>query len=489
MTTPDRPDPSRLTAVELRALMAAGRASAQDVAQACLARTAQREPQVRAWAWHDPQAVMAQARALDEAAAAAGQANETDAAGEAGGVQGGAAAGRALHGIPVGVKDIIDTRDMPTEYGSAWHAGHRPQADAGVVASLRAAGAVIFGKTVTTEFAYVHAGPTANPHDLGHTPGGSSSGSAAAVADFMVPMALATQTGGSTIRPAAYCGVVGFKPTLGVVALDGVKPLSGAMDTIGVHARCVADAALLYEVLRAGPQGAAQVRAPQPGDAGAGQAEAGGRQARGHAASAPRLAAWRIAYCPGPHAGSASDDARRVLEEARALLAAAGAQVEPLELPEAYAGLSEANRIVMAYEAARNFAREYENGRERLGAATVALIESGQACSESDYRGALALARECAGQHAALMRERDALLTFSAPGEAPPRSEGTGDSLFNRAWTTMGVPCLTLPAGRGRRGLPLGVQLVGAAGADDALLQLGRYVEDVLAERARAGET
>jgi Asp-tRNA(Asn)/Glu-tRNA(Gln) amidotransferase A subunit family amidase len=420
-----------LTATELLALQARGAATPLEIVQACLARIVQREPQVRAWAWHDPQDALQQARALPSGPA-----------------------GLPLYGVPVGIKDIIDTADMPTEYGSAAYKGYRPGADAEVVRRLRAAGALILGKTVTTEFAYAHPGPTVNPHNAKHTPGGSSSGSAAAVGDLMVPLALGTQTGGSTIRPAAYCGIVGFKPTFGNIPTQGVRPLSPSMDTLGIHARSVADARLLYAVLSGSVPPAV-------------------------AAAAER--APRIAFCPDFLGDRADADARRVLNQARAALEADGAEVVLQSLPEAWAELGQANRSIMAYEAARENERTYAEVGDRLAPPTKALIEAGRVMPPAQYRQALELVAACRESFEQLMHDFDAILTFSAPGEAPAIEQGTGDSIFNRAWTTLGVPCLTLPYGRGAQGLPLGVQFVGAAGRDYALLDLGERVASLSA--------
>ncbi|GAA4321411.1 amidase [Pigmentiphaga soli] len=395
----------------------------------CLARIAAREPAVRAWAHHEPGQVLRQAAGLPPRTPA-----------------------MPLWGVPVAVKDIIDTADMPTECGSRALAGRRPAADAAVVRRLREAGAVIMGKTVTTEFAYVHPGPTANPHDPARTPGGSSSGSAAAVAAGMVPLALGTQTGGSTLRPSAYCGIVGFKPTYGALPIGGVHPLAPSMDTVGIHARSVDGARLLYEVLTGLPP----------------------------AAPAGGLRRLRFAFHPGPQRDEAEEDARAVLEGARRALLAAGAEEIPLALPEEFGALSEINRLVMAYEGARALHPYYERAPSALGAPTVALIEQGRALLERAYREALATVARCRAAHAAAARSVDFLLTFSAPGEAPLAAAGTGSSVFNRPWTTLGVPAITLPAGRGAHGMPIGVQLAGFAGADLALLAAARRAETLL---------
>jgi Asp-tRNA(Asn)/Glu-tRNA(Gln) amidotransferase A subunit family amidase len=399
-----------------------------------LARIAVQDPQIKAWVWHDPEQVREQFNRLPE--------NATH---------------LPLFGVPVGVKDIIDTVDMPTEYGSRAFKGHRPNADAAVVARLKAAGALIMGKTVSTEFAHVHAGPTLNPHNLAHSPGGSSSGSAAAVAAGMVPLAFGTQTGGSTIRPSAYCGIVGFKPSYGLISLAGVNPLAPSMDTIGIHAGDVADAAVLYSVLR-------------------GQTMPPIQQNR----------ALTIGWFPGPHADKAAPESHAALALARKILSSRDdVQVVEVHLPSPQFGdLSEGNRLIMAYEAALHHRAVYEQKGELLGAATRKLIETGMAISEADYEAQRAHVLTCRALFAPALRQVDALLTFSAPGEAPLVEQGTGDSTFNRAWTIIGAPCLTLPLTKGPRGLPIGVQLVAAVGEDFKLLQIGAQLERILAHRA-----
>ena len=417
------------TATQLSRRIAAGEISATELNEACLARIAEREGQVRAWAWHDPEQVRRQVTGLPSDAT-----------------------GKPLYGIPIGIKDIIDTADMPTAYGSRAYADHRPAVDAVIVQRLKAAGAVIMGKTVSTEFAYMHPGPTTNPHHPLHTPGGSSSGSAAAVADTMVPLALGSQTGGSTIRPSAFCGIVGFKPTHGQVSLEGVFPLSPTMDTIGLHARSVADVALLYPVLLGRAVGVARIEAP-----------------------------LRVALHPGPAADEAGSEAWRALESAREAMHGAGITFveDPLPADELRAA-GEANRRIMAYEAGRHHQAVFRASPDLLGEVTRTMIASGLAMTRSEYEEALATAAKARSSFIRGMSAIDALLTFSAPGEAPLASGGTGSSAFNRIWTTIGAPCLTLPHGRGAHGLPTGVQLVCVNGQDARLLAIGERVEAIL---------
>lgn len=427
--------PSWRQAVDIVAQIDGGTVSAETVVDECLCRIAEREPLVKAWAWLDATAARRSAQSLP-----ARQHSQS------------------LYGVPVGIKDIIDTADMPTSYGSALYSEHRPATDAVVVARLRAAGAIIMGKTVTTEFAYVHPGPTHNPHHLDHTPGGSSSGSAAAVADGMVPLALGSQTGGSTIRPSAYCGVVGFKPSFAAVNMEGVRPLAPSMDAIGIHARSVADVALVYPVI------------------------AGLRQPPANNSKTPIQSRLRIGYFPGPHAAEAHADARDALERAASQMTASGMDVVPVDLPlHLFAELGAANRIIMAYEAARVAGGDYDRGREILGPSTRELIETGRGTTAKDYGQARELTMTCRKVFAQMMCRVNMLLTFSAPGEAPRQCDGTGSSIFNRAWTTIGAPCLTLPFGYGSsHTLPLGIQLVSACGGDSALLEGGARVEQSL---------
>ncbi len=426
--------PARPQAVDIVAAIDGGLASPESVMEECLERIAQREPSVKAWAWHDAAGSRRAAGALKPRTAA-----------------------QPLYGVPVGIKDIIDTADMPTSYGSALYEGHRPVADAAVVSRLRDAGAIVMGKTTTAEFAYVHPAATCNPYDLEHTPGGSSSGSAAAVADGMVPVALGSQTGGSTIRPSAYCGVVGFKPSFAAVPMNGIRPLAPSMDTIGIHARSVADVALVYSVL------------------------AGQQMGAGHP-GASRREPLCIGLYPGPHADEADEDARKALELAARRMRIKGMTLRPAELPlDLFAGLSAANRTIMAYEGARVAEDDFRRGRDLLGPSTLALIEAGRSINDADYNSARELAAICRRTFAEAMLHFDLLLSLSAPGEAPLQREGTGSSIFNRAWTTIGAPCLALPLGYGKSGvLPLGIQLIGGCGGDQALLDSALLVEEAL---------
>lgn len=414
------------TLTELNAQTASGQITSKQVLESQLARIAVREPQVQAWAWHHPEQVRQQFDALTERQRT-----------------------QPLAGVAIGIKDIIDTAEMPTAYGSKAYVGHRPMQDADVIQKLKSAGAILMGKTVTTEFAHVHAGPTVNPHHFSHTPGGSSSGSAAAVADGMVALALGSQTGGSTIRPAAFCGIVGFKPTYGRIGLEGVMPLSSAMDTMGLMARSVDDIKLLSSVLL-GPPSEKKVVRPKP----------------------------VFACYPGPNADEADQESVRLLARARAQLIDRGAELIEIDLPHAdFDAVSRANRLIMAYQASRYHQELYRREPEKLGASTRNLIETGLAMSEDQFNAEIELAARCRTIFLEAMAGIDALLTFSAPGQAPRVEQGTGASTFNRIWTTIGAPCVTLPAGNSHQGLPLGVQFVASHHQDDALLHLAKQFE------------
>jgi len=421
--------PNELHAIDALASMAAGRLTAEALTRACLDRVAARDAVVRAFAWLDPE------RALDEARA-------RDRAGRTGSLG-------PLHGLPFGVKDIIDTHDMPTSCGSPIHAGHRPSADAACVALAREAGAVMLGKTVTTEFALRHPGPTANPHAPAHTPGGSSSGSAAAVADCMVPVAFGTQTGGSIIRPASYCGVVGYKPSISTINPTGVKPLAGSFDTVGLFARCIDDCALVVGVLAGDERGTAPLESVRPARVGLW-----------------RTPAWR-------HAEAATV---RAVETAAAQLERNGVVVDEIELPAQFELFLDAQSDVLRFEAARVFAFERTRRAELLSPSSRRELEAGAAIPRQRYLAAQVLLARCRALFAAAIAPFDALLTASAPGEAPAGLDDTGEAMFNRWGSGLLVPCVNLPAFTGPKGLPVGIQLMGAIGEDDRLLRAAKWI-------------
>src|SRR5436305_4215596 len=426
--------PNQLSAAAAVAQLSSGDLTAEAWSGACLERAEERES-VEGWAWLDPEHALAQARAADRA-------------------------GRPglLAGLPIGIKDIIDTVDMPTEHGSPIYRANRPFADAACVALLRMAGAVIFGKTVTTEFANRFPGPTANPHNPAHTPGGSSSGSAAAVADFMVPLAIGTQTGGSVIRPAAYCGVVGFKPSYGLFPPAGMHPNTESLDTVGIMARSVEDIALFRAALMAIP----------------------------YDPPAMPERPLRLALCRTPHWDRALPDGKAILEEAAARLRAAGAEIVESELPPQCDGISEVQRRHSVFEALRVHAPELHHHAALLSPDLLdeGKIADARVLSLDDFREAWRDAERMRAAAADWAGRFDAILTLPAPGQAPRGLQDTGSAIFNGLWTVFYIPCFYLPAGTGPDGLPVGIQLVGKRHADAALLATRLWVERRLGDRA-----
>ena len=421
-------------AAAARTALASGALTPRGLVGTCRARIAAREPEVMAWA------------ALDAAAIEAERARvETIPAAHRG----------PLWGLPVAVKDVFDTADLPTTYGSEIYAGHRPAADAAAVARLRAAGALVLGKTVSTEFAWWQAGPTRNPHDPARTPGGSSQGSAAAVADGMVPLALGSQTAASTIRPAAFCGCVGLKPTHGLISTAGVKALAGSFDTVGVFARRVGDAALLAGVL-SGEAWGALAPAPPMG-----------------------IARWK-----GPEWAAAEGPAVEAVEAALARLAAAGATVTDAPVRPPFDRLTAAHGQVLAAEAARDLAHEARTGWDRLSRPLRDLLETGAALPAAERAAARALIGACARDLDGLFGGAALLAAPSAIGEAVPRERGTGNPDMSRAFTALGLPAISIPCGAGPAGLPLGLQLVARPGEDAALLSAALWAEGVLGRGA-----
>jgi Asp-tRNA(Asn)/Glu-tRNA(Gln) amidotransferase A subunit family amidase len=417
-----------ISAAEAARQIRSGRLTSRALVKACLARVGERERDVGAWACLDAAGALEAARVADATRPAG-----------------------PLHGVPVAFKDIIDTFDLPTALGSTIYGGRQPSWDAACVAACRAAGAIVIGKTVTTEFAYFHPGRTRNPRNLAHTPGGSSSGSAAAVADGMVPVALGTQTQGSVIRPAAFCGIVGFKPSFNDVSVSGVRAFSPSLDTVGVLCRAVEDAVLMRGVLIGGDV---------------------------PTALEPMSAAPRFAVCRTPPWGGVDDASVRCVDSVAERCRRAGARVDEAPLPAEFASLLEDQRLVMLYEAARNFLFESTRFADRLSERLRTALEEGWTVSRTRYeQGCEALAKARA-RFAALAQDHDAWLVPSTVGEAPLASAGgTGDPLHNRLWSAMHGPNLTLPAGRGPLGLPLGVQFVAAPGRDESLLRAALWAE------------
>jgi Asp-tRNA(Asn)/Glu-tRNA(Gln) amidotransferase A subunit family amidase len=438
-----------MTATDAAPLMRDGIISAQQLMEACLARVREVDDSVQAWAFLDPDHALAQARAADEWRL------------------GGNPIG-PLHGVPVGLKDIIDTADMPTENGSVLHAGRTPSRDATVVAMLRGAGAIIMGKTVTTEFATRTAGKTRNPHHAGHTPGGSSSGSAAAVAAGMVPLALGSQTTGSTIRPASYCGVYGLKPTHGLIPRHGMFQLSRSLDHVGLFARSLDDLALLMEVLvgydERDPDSQPRARVPY----------------RAVACEEPPLPPV-FAFVKTRRWDRVDADAKEAFVELAGHL---GDRLEEIELLGAGEDVLAAHDAVSGPEIAMNLRKEWEHGRDRLSPALRARIERGREVRGVDYVSALARVPGLNAGFTELFEQRyDAILTPAAFGTAPAGLESTGDPAMCAVWTLCGMPSLSVPLMQGANGLPLGVQLVGRRHGDARLLRTARWLVDHLRAR------
>ena len=419
----------RLDAWQAAALLARRELNAVDLVRACLDRIAERDAQIHAFIQLNADAALDLARQLD-----------------AGAWRG------LLHGLPFGVKDLLDTHDLPTGYGSPIYAGHQSPADAAAVALCREAGAILLGKTVTTELANLHAGATRNPHDFNRTPGGSSSGSAAAVADCMLPLALGTQTAGSVIRPAAFCGVVGFKPSHNRVPKAGVKALSETLDTVGCFSRSVRDAALLGAVLTGDLRMASADLFTQP-------------------------AAPRIGLCQTPEWSMADSDTQQAWAHAQTALAG---HCAPLALPASLGHLVATQQEVQNFETARSLSHERLEAGGQISEELLERIAAGLAISgETHVRNlvATALARQ---QVEALFQDHDVLLAPSTVGEAPLGLEFTGDPLFCRSWTLLGLPCVHLPFFTGQNGMPVGLQLVGAYGDDHRLLAAAHWVHERL---------
>ena len=401
------------------------------LAEACLARVELREKDVQAWAHIDPEAVLAQARARDKEPPRS-----------------------AIHGVPVAVKDIIDTSDMPTEYGSAIYSGHRPRTDAACVALLRAAGAVIMGKTVTVELAAFHWARTRNPHNPGHTPGGSSSGSGAAVGDFMAPLALGTQTGGSTIRPAAYCGVVGNKPSFNLINRAGVKPLAESQDTVGLMARSVPDVAHMISIL-----------------AGCAVPDFDRKDL-----SPPRVGICAIEPWPTKlHPAMA-----KAMQNSAARLALAGARVREVPLLQPFEPLFTAQRKMNDYEAWRALAHERTHHADKLSSSLSARMVEAARCTYGQYRESQAVIARFGSWLNETFADYEILLTPAVPDEAPPGLENTGDSTFIRIWTALHTPTITLPVFTGEKGLPMGLQVIGPVGEDERTLAHAEWLHRAL---------
>ena len=423
-----RPPLNTLSASEIANEIAAGKTTCEAVVQDCVARIAERDGAVKAFVNFDAAIALDQARALDR----------------------GPRRG-PLHGVPIGLKDTIDTVDMPTEMGSPIYRGNRPRADASCVALLRRAGAIILGKTATCEFAGSAPPETTNPHNAAHTPGGSSSGSAAAVADYMVPAALGTQTGGSVLRPSSFCGVFGYKPTYNTINKQGVWPAADSIDTIGWLGRSVDDIALLTTVLRMETP-----RPPRELDA------------------APRIGVWRTDLWD-----TAQDETKAAIEDAAGRLSKAGAAVRDIDMPDAFNGLHVIARSTIGfYERAACMAYAWDHQRERLSPQMQRYIENGHKISRDDYVAGLRRLDECRVLLAETFANFDVLLVPCVPGEAPKGLGATGDPSMQAIWTALHTPTMTLPTHRGPNDLPVGIQLVAQRYDDDRLFACARWIWD-----------
>ncbi len=415
-------EPHRMTAARASRLIRAGELSAEALTRACLDRAAARDGEVRAWAFLDPDLALAQARALDAAPSRG-----------------------PLHGLPVGIKDVILTRDMPTRYNSPFHAGSWLAADAACVSLLRSAGAVVFGKTETVEFAATgRKAPTRNPHDLTRTPGASSSGSAAAVADFHAPLALGTQTAGSVIRPASYCGVWALKPTWGLASTEGAKRFAATLDTLGWFARSAEDLGLMLDVFD-----------PDPSDA-----------------AAPfELRGARIGVCRTPSWDQAEPATRAALATGAERLAAAGARLVDLTLPPLFDDLPAAAMRIMSAEGRAAFLPEYRAAPELLDEALLGIATNASGISRADLTDAYDLAGACRQAFASVAESFDAVLAPSTTGEAPVGLGFTGSPAFNALWTLLHTPCVNVPGLLGPNGMPVGLTVTGPRFSDRRVLE------------------
>jgi Asp-tRNA(Asn)/Glu-tRNA(Gln) amidotransferase A subunit family amidase len=419
---------NHLSLVEAAQAIQRGDVTSEALVRDCLARIEERDGIVKAWASYDPDHVLAQARACD-----------------AGSRQG------PLHGVPVGIKDVLNTFDYPTQMGSPIYAGYRSRNDAACVAMLRSAGALILGKTHTCEFAGIHPNVTTNPLAQERTPGGSSSGSAAAVADHMVPLAIGTQTGGSVLRPASFCGVVGFKPTFGTFNREGLKFAAESIDTIGLITRSVADAAFATSLLTGG----------------------------GSYVHAPLSAPPRLAVCRTHMWEQAEASSRACVEQAIAKARAAGAEVTEIILPQIFADLTAAREIINDVERARSLPWEWTHKRDMLSPIMCRTIEKGLLVADVDYRRALNLAALARLEIAQIIKGFDAVLAPCVNGEAPVGLHYTGDPSFQALWSLLYLPSISIPAHSGPASMPVGLQLIAAAGDDKKLLGAALWMQQV----------
>lgn len=438
--------PHTLTATEAAGYIASGQLKSVQLVQSCLNHIAGTDGAIHAWAHLDPEAALAQAAACDALR------------------QKGLATG-PLHGIPVALKDIIETRDMPTQRGTAIFKGRQSETDARIVEMLREAGAVIMGKTVTTELAFVHANETRNPHNAKHSPGGSSSGSAAAVAAGHVPLAIGTQTNGSVIRPASFCGTFGFKPTRGMIPRTGVLQTSVTLDQIGTFARTLEDAAFLADAIagydQRDPESFAHARANMT------------KGARDDAPVDPDFAWFNL-----PFNDRLSEAAHEGLEGVMEIMDARVTRMDPADQ---LSNLVAVQARIHEYEIAQHQAEVFDNHWDMISDTLKPIITRARQISTTEYEDALAVKASAEAFFDDFFIEFDAIIAPAAAGEAPLFGNGTGDPIFCTLWTLAGLPCVTLPLMVGETGLPIGVQLIGPAKKDDRLLRTARWLQNHIA--------
>ncbi len=420
-------DLNTLNVGDLVAGINARRFTAEDVVRSCLRRIAKREPLIKAWAHFDPEIAIRNAR------------RQTGHVGP-------------LSGVPFGAKDVIDSADFPTEMGSLAYRAHRAPYDAACIAMACSAGGVLLGKTVSAEFAGTQPTETANPHNTEHTPGGSSSGSAAAVADFMVPLAFGTQTGGSILRPAAFCGIVGFKPTFGLYSPAGMKPAAHSFDTVGFLTRSVGDAITVHGALMSNT-------AP---------------------ASGQNVNSPRFGFFPSHLWETVEPDMQDLIREVLRSISNAGGTVREIATPAGFEMITQYRAVINAFERARGLAGEAATVRQSFSAQTLDVCERGCAISGERYVEARRAVDDFRAGAAQLFTGIDVLLTPTTSGEAPAGKSYAGDPRLQELWTMLHLPTITIPAGRGRRNLPLGAQLVARPYEDSSLLAHAHWLSTVL---------
>jgi Asp-tRNA(Asn)/Glu-tRNA(Gln) amidotransferase A subunit family amidase len=439
---------NELTATQAASGLAAGDFSAEQLMRDCLGRITEREDDVRAWAYIDPDHALQQARAVDTHRANGGDLGP-------------------LHGLPVGIKDIIDTADMPTENGSPIFQGRQPSLDATCVAALRAAGAIIMGKTVTTELANINSSKTRNPHDLEYSPGGSSAGSGAGVADFHMPLALGTQTGGSVIRPASFNGVYGLKPTLGLIPRDGVLLQSHTLDTLGVYGRTIEDLALITD----------SISSHDPRDP---QSHAGNRASLRAAYRTKPAAPPRFAFLKTPAWEQADSGAQEAITDVARRL---GVSCQEADLPAPFDRIIDLHAAIFAGENAHYYGGHLDERPKLLSEKLRARLQANKDTPARDYVEALTMRETIYDGLGTLLERYDSVLCLPATGPAPHGFDTTGSAIFNGLWTYLGVPCISLPR-LTVDGMPLGVQLVGKRGEEGKLLRTARWLDSFLASEA-----